>query len=114
MNRRDFIKTSSAAAAGAAAVSMAIPTLQAEKVPLLGKLVKPMEFQEVYKPEWLSYQQEYYCVWSSNGKTYNQRTSVMSMSRLSREDMTLPMRDSLEEQAKNAIKKTIKETKQIG
>jgi hypothetical protein len=113
MNRRNFLKTTSAAVA-AVAVSMSIPTLQAEEVPLLGSLVKPMEFQEVYNTEWLSYQQEYYCMWSSNGKAYNQRTSVMSMSRLSREDMPLPMRNSLEEQAKNVIKKTIKENKQIG
>jgi hypothetical protein len=114
MNRRDFLKTSSTAAVGAVAVSMTIPTLQAEEVPLLGKLIKPMGFQEVYKVEWLAYQQEYYCMWSSNGKTYNQRTSVMRMSELAREDMTKVMRDYIEEEAKYVIKKTIKETKKIG
>jgi hypothetical protein len=114
MNRRDFLKTSSAAAVGAAAVSMSIPTLQAEELTLLGKLIKPIEFQEVYLPEWLAYQYTWSCKWSSDGKTYNQDTNVVRLSEHSWEELGTALRKFYDDDAKDAIKQTIKETKQIG
>ena len=112
MNRRDFLKTSSSASVGAAVVAMSSPLVgsAAEPVPILGKLVQPIEFAEQYLESWCAYRQEWSCKWSSDGKYYNQITNVTRLSEFKREDLDPLLRKVFDDDAKQAITKTIRTT----